>query len=290
MGLHFQYVSVVTEVVLLFYEVLFISLARRPCTHSNGSTVTLQSLQAGLDGICGPLDPDDTIGIEASLRLLVVEDDNTIRDFLSRALLQTGFRVDVCAHGKEAESLAVEGTYDAMVVDLTLPDMDGLDLIQRLRGQGVNAPVLILSARRSLDERILGLERGGDDYLTKPFAVAEVLARLRALLRRSTPGQQEATRLRVADLELDLIRRQAWRGDTELQLTQQEFALLEYLCRNAGRVVTRAMVLDHVWKMRIDTSTNIVDVHIHRLRAKVDREAERPLIRTMRGVGYVLKD
>jgi DNA-binding response OmpR family regulator len=224
------------------------------------------------------------------LRLLVVEDDNTIRDFLSRAFVQAGFRVDACGHGAEAESLAVEGAFDAMVVDLTLPDMDGLDLIQRLRGQGVTAPVLILSARRSLDERILGLERGGDDYLTKPFAVAEVLARLRALLRRSTPGQQEATRLRVADLELDLIRREARRGPLELQLTQQEFALLEYLCRNAGRVVTRAMVLDHVWKMRIDTATNIVDVHIHRLRAKVDRDAERPLIRTMRGVGYVLKD
>jgi two-component system OmpR family response regulator len=122
------------------------------------------------------------------LRLLVVEDDNTIRDFLSRAFVQAGFRVDACGHGAEAESLAVEGAFDAMVVDLTLPDMDGLDLIQRLRGQGVTAPVLILSARRSLDERILGLERGGDDYLTKPFAVAEVLARLRALLRRSTPA------------------------------------------------------------------------------------------------------
>jgi DNA-binding response OmpR family regulator len=191
---------------------------------------------------------------------------------------------------KEAESLAVEGAYDVMVVDLTLPDMDGLDLIQRLRGKGVGAPVLILSARRTLDERILGLERGGDDYLTKPFAVAEVLARLRALLRRSTPVQKEVTHLQVADLELDLIRREARRGDTELQLTQQEFVLLEYLCRNAGRVVTRAMVLDHVWKMRIDTSTNIVDVHIHRLRTKVDREAQRPLIRTMRGVGYLLRE
>jgi DNA-binding response OmpR family regulator len=224
------------------------------------------------------------------LRLLVVEDDNTIRDFLMRALVEAGFRVDACAKGKDAEPLALEGVHDAIVVDLTLPDMDGLDLIQRLRAQGVSAPVLILSARRSVDERILGLERGGDDYLTKPFAVAEVLARLRALLRRSTPGQPEATRLRVADLELDLIRREARRNGVELQLTQQEFALLEYMCRNAGRVVTRAMVLDHVWKMRIDTTTNIVDVHIHRLRNKVDREAQRPLIRTMRGVGYVLKD
>jgi two-component system copper resistance phosphate regulon response regulator CusR len=224
------------------------------------------------------------------MRLLVVEDDNTIRDFLSRALSEAGFRVDTSAEAKQAELMALEGVHDAMIVDLTLPDLDGLELIQRLRAQGVQAPVLILSARRSVDERVLGLERGGDDYLTKPFAVAEVLARLRALLRRSNPGQAEATRLRVADLELDLIRREARRGGAELQLTQQEFGLLEYLCRNAGRVVTRAMVLDHVWKMRIDTSTNIVDVHIHRLRHKVDRDTERPLIRTMRGVGYVLRD
>lgn len=224
------------------------------------------------------------------MRLLVVEDDNTIRDFLTRALTESGFRVDACAHANQAEKLALEGVHDAMVVDLTLPDMDGLELIQRLRSQGVSSPVLILSARRSVDERVLGLEKGGDDYMTKPFAVAELQARLRALLRRSTPGQSETTRLRVGDLEIDLIRREARRNGSELQLTQQEFALLEYLCRNAGRVVTRAMVLDHVWKMRIDTSTNIVDVHIHRLRNKVDRDAERPLIRTIRGVGYLLRD
>jgi len=224
------------------------------------------------------------------MRLLVVEDDNTIREFLTRALAESGFRVDACAHGSEAEKMALEGVHDALVVDLTLPDIDGLELIQRLRSQGVASPVLILSARRSVDERVLGLERGGDDYMTKPFAVAELQARLRALLRRSTPGQSETTRLRVGDLEIDLIRREARRAGLELQLTQQEFALLEYLCRNAGRVVTRAMVLDHVWKMRIDTSTNIVDVHIHRLRNKVDRESLRPLIRTIRGVGYLLRD
>jgi DNA-binding response OmpR family regulator len=224
------------------------------------------------------------------MRLLVVEDDNTIRDFLTRALTESGFSVDASAQGSQAEKLALAGIHDALIVDLTLPDMDGLELIQRLRAQGMRSPVLILSARRSVDERVLGLERGGDDYMTKPFAVAELLARVRALLRRGAPAQSEATRLRVADLELDLIRREARRGDQEIQLTQQEFALLEYLCRNAGRVVTRAMVLDHVWKMRIDTSTNIVDVHIHRLRGKVDLNAQQPLIRTIRGVGYVLKD
>ena len=224
------------------------------------------------------------------MRLLVVEDDKTIREFLTRALTESGFGVDASSLGSQAEKLALEGVHDALIVDLALPDMDGLELIQRLRAQGVSSPVLILSARRSVDERVLGLERGGDDYMTKPFAVAELLARIRALLRRSTPSQSEATRLRVADLEIDLIRREARRGGVEIQLTQQEFALLEYLCRNAGRVVTRAMVLDHVWKMRIDTSTNIVDVHIHRLRSKVDRDAQQPLIRTIRGVGYVLKD
>jgi two-component system copper resistance phosphate regulon response regulator CusR len=223
------------------------------------------------------------------MRLLVVEDDTTIREFLTRALTESGYRVDAVAQGSQAEKLALEGVHDALVVDLTLPDMDGLDLIARLRSQGVLAPVLILSARRSVDERVLGLERGGDDYMTKPFAVAELLARLRALLRRSSPGQAETTKLRAGDLEIDLIRREARRGGAELQLTQQEFSLLEYLCRNAGRVVTRAMVLDHVWKMRIDTSTNVVDVHIHRLRNKVDRDTDRPLIRTIRGVGYLLK-
>ncbi|MGB9147229.1 MAG: response regulator transcription factor [Acidobacteriaceae bacterium] len=224
------------------------------------------------------------------MRLLVVEDDNTIREFLTRALVESGFGVDASSQGSHAERMALEGVHDALIIDLTLPDMDGLELIQRLRAQGVIAPVLILSARRSVDERVLGLERGGDDYMTKPFAVAELLARIRALLRRSTPTQAETTRLRVGDLEIDLIRREARRAGAEIQLTQQEFALLEYLCRNAGRVVTRAMVLDHVWKMRIDTSTNIVDVHIHRLRGKVDRDSHQPLIRTIRGVGYVLKD
>jgi two-component system copper resistance phosphate regulon response regulator CusR len=150
--------------------------------------------------------------------------------------------------------------------------------------------VLILSARRSVDERVLGLEQGGDDYLTKPFAMTELIARLRNLLRRSTPPAQITTKLRVMDLELDLIRREAIRSGVQLQLTPQEFILLEYLCRNAGRVVTRSMILDQVWKMRIDPETNVVDVHIYRLRSKVDQGFTNPLIKTMRGVGYVLKD
>ena len=224
------------------------------------------------------------------MQLLLVEDELEIQRFLKQSLTEAGYEVDTAKDGRAAAQLASEKKYDVLIVDLGLPDQDGIDLILQLRQSGVSSPVLILSARRSVDDRVKGLEQGGDDYLTKPFALAELLARLRALLRRSSATQTEATKLRVADLELDLIRREARRGENELQLTQQEFALLEYLCRNAGRVVTRAMVLDHVWKMRIDTSTNIVDVHIHRLRSKVDRDAQQQLIRTIRGVGYVLKD
>jgi two-component system copper resistance phosphate regulon response regulator CusR len=198
--------------------------------------------------------------------------------------------VDTASDGRTGEALALEGIHDALVVDLNLPDMDGLDLIAHCRSQGHSAPVLILSARRSVDERVKGLEQGGDDYLTKPFAFAELLARLRNLLRRGTSAQAEPNRLHVADLQLDLLRREARRGDQLLQLTPQEFSLLEYLCRNAGRVVTRTMILDHVWRMRFDPATNVVDVHIYRLRSKVDTTSRRPLIHTMRGVGYVLKD
>jgi two-component system copper resistance phosphate regulon response regulator CusR len=219
-----------------------------------------------------------------------VEDDVAIREFLDRSLTEAGYQVDTAENAAEAERLGVEGIHDTLIVDLNLPDMDGLDLIARLRAQGSSAPVLILSARRSVDDRVRGLEQGGDDYLTKPFALAELLARLRNLLRRSGQSAAETTRLRVADLELDLMCREARRGGDLLQLTAQEFLLLEYLCRNAGRVVTRTMILDHVWHLRIDTATNVVDVHIYRLRSKVDSDDRRALIHTIRGVGYVLKD
>ncbi len=224
------------------------------------------------------------------MRLLVVEDDLAIQQFLRRALEEAGYQVDVAPDGSAAEILISDCSYDGLIIDLGLPDMDGLDLIARCRGQGHTAPVLILSARRSVDERVRGLEQGGDDYLTKPFAVSELLARLRNLLRRASPGQGESTRFRIADLELDLVRREAKRNSHALQLTPQEFVLLEYLCRNAGRIVTRTMILDNVWRMRIDPATNVVDVHIYRLRSKVDRDASKPLIHTIRGVGYVLKD
>jgi len=224
------------------------------------------------------------------MRLLLVEDEYDIQAFLCRSLQDAGYDVDAVASAKAAEEAASANLYDILIVDLGLPDMDGIVLILKLRQLGVRAPVLILSARRSVDDRVRGLEQGGDDYLTKPFATAELLARLRNLLKRNSPQALDSTRLRVQDLELDLLRREATRSGQLLQLTTQEFVLLEYLCRNAGRVVTRSMILDKVWGMRIQPDTNVVDVHIYRLRGKVDGKGQPPLIRTLRGVGYVLKD
>src|ERR1700691_3250603 len=223
------------------------------------------------------------------MRLLLVEDEVEIQSFLQRSLTEAGYQVEAAGDAKTAERMTLESEHDALVVDLGLPDEDGLSLILRLRQLGLRAPVLILSARRSVDDRVRGLEHGGDDYLTKPFALAELLARLRNLVRRSSTQQNDSVRLQAADLQLDLVRHEARRGDQLLQLTPQEFSLLEYLCRNAGRVVTRTMILDHVWKMRIDPATNVVDVHIYRLRSKVDYNASVPLIHTIRGVGYVLR-
>jgi two-component system copper resistance phosphate regulon response regulator CusR len=224
------------------------------------------------------------------MRVLLVEDEVEIQGFLQRSLTEAGYQVEAAGDARTAERMTVESTHDVLVVDLGLPDEDGLSLILRLRQLGLRAPVLILSARRSVDDRVRGLEQGGDDYLTKPFALAELLARLRNLVKRNSSSITEATRLRVQDLELDLLRREASRNGEVLNLTPQEFVLLEYLCRNAGRVVTRSMILDEVWGMRIQPDTNVVDVHIYRLRGKVDTDGRRPLIRTLRGVGYVLKD
>src|ERR1700739_205653 len=224
------------------------------------------------------------------MRLLLVEDEHDIQAFLRRSLEEAAYQGDAAANGATAERLATENGYELLVVDLGLPACDGISLILRLRQIGVKAPVLILSARRSTDDRVRGLEQGGDDYLTKPFELAELLARLRNPRNRNSPAGSESTRLRVLDLELDLLRREATRSGEVLQLTPQEFVLLEYLCSNAGRVVTRSMILDKVWGMRIHPDTNVVDVHIYRLRGKVDGKGQQPMIRTLRGVGYVLKD
>jgi len=224
------------------------------------------------------------------MRLLLVEDEPEIRDFLEQPLANAGYEVDTAKDGRTAIQLASGKKYDVLIVDLGLPDQDGIDLILQFRRSGISSPVLILSARRSVGERVKGLEQGGDDYLTKPFALAELLARLRNLLRRNLGTSEEATRLRVLDLELDFISRRASRGEEVLNLSPQEFVLLTYLCRHAGRVVTRSMLLSEVWGMRIQPNTNVVDVHIYRLRGKVDTEGREPLIKTLRGIGYVLKD
>jgi two-component system OmpR family response regulator len=223
------------------------------------------------------------------VRVLIVEDDTKIAEFLARGLGEHGFATDHAGSGEMALELVSEGIHDVMIVDLMLPGMDGIEFIERCRGQGVDAPMLILSARRSVDDRVRGLQKGGDDYLTKPFAFAELVARLEVLLRRTAPRTGEAGSLRVADVVIDLARHEASRGGRPLGLSPREFLLLEYLCRNAGRVVTRTMILDHVWQMRFDPATNVVDVHVHRLRDKVDRESDHKLIHTIRGVGYVLK-
>lgn len=223
------------------------------------------------------------------MRLLLVEDEPEIQGFVKQSLTEAGYEVHTAADGRTALELAGKHAYEGLIVDLGLPDQDGIDLILQLRHLGVTSPVLILSARRSVDDRVKGLELGGDDYLTKPFAVAELLARMRNLLRRNLPRDEDPTRLRVCDLELDIVKRRAIRAGEVLNLSPQEFVLLEYLCRHAGRVVTRSMLLAEVWGMRIQPDTNVVDVHIYRLRGKIDTKGLVPLIKTLRGIGYVLK-
>ncbi len=225
------------------------------------------------------------------MQILVVEDDAANREFLRRSLEENGYEPVLAGSLQEAEETAQSRTFDCAILDLMLPDGDGIELIRRLKESGFTAPILILSAKRSVDERVLGLQTGGDDYLTKPYAVAELMARLRNLLKRAeTASAEQRTVLRVQDLTLDLLRREARRGDQVLDLTTREFSLLEFLCRNAGRMVTRSMILDKVWGMRIDPETNVVDVHIYRLRNKMERHGEVPMLRTVRGMGYVLKD
>ena len=222
------------------------------------------------------------------MRALVVEDDASIADFVVRGLKEAGFAVDHAAEGEAGLTIALEQPYDVAIVDVMLPRRDGLSLIEELRRRGVATPVLILSARRSVDDRVRGLQAGGDDYLTKPFAFAELLARVQALVRRATRAP-EPTSLTVDDLGLDLLSRRVTRAGTALDLRPREFALLEYLMRNVGRVVSKTMILSHVWDYSFDPQTNVVDVLVSRLREKIDRPFEKKLLHTVRGVGYVLR-
>ena len=222
------------------------------------------------------------------MRVLLVEDDATIADFVARGLREAGFAVDHEANGDAGLAAALSQPYDVAIIDLMLPGRDGLSVIDELRRRNVTTPVLILSARRSVDDRVRGLQAGGADYLTKPFAFAELLARVQALLRRAT-RTPEPTTLTFEDLSLDLLSRTVTRGGRALDLRPREFALLEYLMRNAGRVVSKTMILSHVWEYNFDPQTNIVDVLVSRLRDKIDRPFEQKLLHTVRGVGYVLR-
>ena len=221
------------------------------------------------------------------MHALIIEDDRAIADFVARGLREAGFAVDTAADGDEGLSAAIDQQPDVIIIDLMLPKRDGLSVIDELRRRGLATPVLILSARRSVDDRVRGLQAGGDDYLTKPFAFAELLARVQALVRRASRSPEPST-LTVEDLSLDLLTRKVTRGGTTVDLRPREFALLEYLMRNAGKVVSKTMILSHVWEYNFDPQTNIVDVLVSRLRERVDRPFERKLLQTVRGVGYVL--
>src|SRR5881227_4235450 len=222
------------------------------------------------------------------MKILVVEDDRETATYLAKGLSESGYTVDCAGDGREALFLATSGDYGAMILDRMLPSMDGLSILGALRAAEIRTPALILSALGSVDDRVKGLRAGGDDYLVKPFAFSELLARIEALLRRGVDAPS-VTRLRVADLELDLLARSVKRGDKTIDLLPREIQLLEYLMRNAGHVVTRTMLLENVWDYHFDPQTNVIDVHVSRLRQKIDKSFDRPLLHTVRGAGYCLR-
>jgi two-component system OmpR family response regulator len=223
------------------------------------------------------------------MRLLLVEDDIKIASFISKGLTQAGFAVDQVHDGEEGLIMALSEPYDIAIIDIMLPSLDGLTLIERLRRQKINIPVLILSAKRSVDDRVKGLQSGSDDYLTKPFAFPELLARVQALIRRSS-GVVEPVRLTVSDLSIDLLTREVTRMGINIDLQPREFALLEYLMRNTGRIISKTMIMEHVWNYHFDPHTNVVEARMVRLRDKIDRSFDKKLIHTIRGVGYVIKE
>jgi DNA-binding response OmpR family regulator len=223
------------------------------------------------------------------MRVLVVEDDEKIASFVSKGLREAGFAVDTAGDGAEGLHLAVTEPYDAAVVDIMLPGLDGLSLIERVREKNIKTPVLILSARRTVDDRVKGLQTGGDDYMTKPFSFSELLARIQALIRRATQTSDPSV-LSAGDLTIDLLSREANRGGQPITLPSREFALLEYLMRNKGRIISKTSILEHVYDYSFDPQTNVVDVLVCRVRNKVDRDFEPKMIHTVRGTGYVLKE
>jgi two-component system, OmpR family, response regulator len=221
------------------------------------------------------------------MKLLVIEDDREAAAYIAKGLNESGYVVDTAAEGRDGLFMATGGGYDALIVDRMLPGMDGLSVIAALRAAEVKTPVLILSALGAVDDRVKGLRAGGDDYLVKPFAFAELLARIEALLRRG-PGAGAATRLKIGDLEMDLLAREVTRQGKKIELLPREFRLLEFLMRHAGQVVTRTMLLENVWDYHFDPQTNVIDVHVSRLRQKLDKGFDRALLHTVRGAGYRL--
>jgi len=224
------------------------------------------------------------------MRVLVVEDDSQVAAYLVKGLKEQGHNVDHAADGKNGLFLATSEDYDAMIIDRMLPELDGLTIVKSVRAASKTTPMLILSALGDVDARVEGLRAGGDDYLTKPFAFSELLARLDALLRRGRQSPAAETTLRVADLELDKLTRTVKRGGHVIALQPREYRLLEYLMNNAGRVVTRTMLLEQVWDYHFDPQTNVIDVHISRLRGKIDKGFEQPLLQTVRGAGYMIRE
>jgi two-component system OmpR family response regulator len=222
------------------------------------------------------------------MRLLLVEDDLKIASFLMKGLKEAGFAIDHAANGEDGLHLALNEPYDVDIIDIMLPKLDGLMLIKEMRRQKINTPVIVLSAKRSIDDRIKGLQTGSDDYLTKPFSFSELLARVQALIRRAS-GAPESAILEIADLSMNLLTREVLRADKKIDLQPREFSLLEYLMRNEERVVSKTMILEHVWDYSFDPQTDVVDVLICRLRSKMERDFDKKLIHTIRGVGYVLR-
>lgn len=223
------------------------------------------------------------------MRVLLVEDDERTASFIATGLKQEGFAVDRAQDGEEGLQFALYGPYDVAVVDIMLPRLDGLTLIEELRKGKITTPILVLSAKGSVDDRVKGLHAGGDDYLVKPFAFAELLARIQALLRRAR-SSSEPTKITVGELSMDLVKRKVVRAGMEIELQAKELALLEFLMRNAGRIVSKTMIMEHVWDYNFDPQTNVVEARICRLRDKIDRPFDRKMIHTVRGAGYVLED
>jgi heavy metal response regulator len=221
------------------------------------------------------------------VRLLVVEDESKVASFIKKGLEEEGYAVDLAADGELGLAMALERVHDLIILDIRLPKMDGLRVLQMLRRDKITTPVLLLTVRATIEDKVLGLDAGADDYLTKPFAFQELVARVRALLRRR--AEAEPTVLQVGDLSLDPARRTVTRGGVKIDLTAREFALLDYFMRNPGRVLTRTMIAEHVWDYSFDTSTNVIDVYVNYLRKKIDAEREPKLLHTVRGVGYTLR-